>query len=309
MKIWVSGTIAFDIILDYPGIFSDQIDPKKLHSINLSFPVPEVKKTKGGTAGNIAYNLKMLGMEVGIIGAVGEDGQAMLRDYKKSSIDVSLIKASKKHNTPTAYIMTDQHDNQINAFYGGAMNERAKKPKVAGCDWPIIAPENPENMTMLAEHYQKHGKKYIFDPGQAIFVLNKRQLVKCLRGASILIGNDYEIEQVAKKSGLKRFKQVVYKTLGPKGTEIVFPNGEKKAIKAVKTKDLVDPTGAGDAYRAGLVKGISSGFDLVQSAQVASTAAVFAVESYGTQEHKFNYDIIVKRHNQNYNHSKIIKLK
>ena len=300
MVIRVSGSLAFDVILDYPGRFADQIDPGKVHTINLSFPVREVKKTVGGTAANIAFNLRLLGMETAIIGAVGRDGKELVLRYKKMGIDVGQLRVSKKLGTASAYIMTDRDDNQINAFYAGAMNEKCGLPKLGFCDWPIIAAENPDNMSRLARHYQKLQARYIFDPGQAIFVLKKSQVQACIKGASILIGNDYEIGQVQKILGKKKLSLVIYNTLGPKGSEIIFPNGKKKKIKAVKVTKVVDPTGAGDAYRAGLVKGIASGFDLVQAGQLGAAVAAFAVEKQGTQNHKFNYDIIVRRHNANF---------
>lgn len=300
MKIWVSGTIAYDIILDFPGRFAEQIDPKKIHVINLSFPVEEVKRTVGGTAANIAYNLSLLGMKVGIVGAVGEDGREIKQHYQSMGIDIKYLQVSKRYQTAASYIMTDRDDNQINAFYGGAMHERVKLPAVEGCDWSVVAAENAENMSRLASRYQKKRKRYIFDPGQAIFVLRPAQLANCLKGASIVVGNDYEIGVLMKKTGRKTFKAVVYKTLGPKGSEAIFPNNTKKKIGAVKAKKAVDPTGAGDAYRAGIIKGIAEGLDLVRAGQLGATAAVFAVEKYGTQNHWFNYDIIVKRHNKNF---------
>jgi len=301
MVIRVSGSLAFDIILDYPGRFADQVDPSKIHTINLSFRVDEVKKTVGGTAANIAYNLRLLDMNTAIIGVVGEDGTEFVSKLKQMGVDVSLLKVSKKLGTASAYIMTDRDDNQISAFFAGAMNEKCGLPQLGSCDWTIISPGNPDNMTRLARHYQKLKMRYIFDPGQAIFVLKKRQLAACIKGASILIGNDYEISLVQKMLGKKGFSLVTYKTLGPRGSEIIFPNGKKKKIGVVKAKKVVDPTGAGDAYRAGMIKGIASGYDLVQAGQLGATAATFAVEKQGTQNHKFNYGIIVKRHNRNFN--------
>lgn len=299
MTIFVSGTIAYDIILDYPGRFAEHINPAKARVMSLSFLVKNVKRSLGGTAGNIGYNLAMLGLTVELLAAVGKDGKEIIERYKSRSIGLELLKISNKP-TATAYIMTDSADNQIAGFYPGAMMERSALPELEPCDWPIIAAENPANMARLANHYQKTRHRYIFDPGQATTALDKQQILTCLKGASVLIGNDYEIDYTLRKVGRGKVSGVVIRTLGHKGSEIVFPNSKKVRVGIVKTNKAVDPTGAGDAYRAGLVKGIVSGLDLKRAAQLGATAAVFAAEKYGTQNHRFNYAILVKRHNRNF---------
>jgi len=300
MIIWVSGSIAYDIILDYPGRFADHIQPDNVHSINLSFLVSGVKKSAGGTAGNIAYNLAMLGLNAEIIGWVGSDGSSLRNIYQAMGIGVDHLKVSKRHQTASGYIITDRLDNQIAGFHPGAMMERLPLPKLEPCDWPIIAAENTKNMARLARHYQSTRHRYIFDPGQQIIALSKKEADICAKGASIIIGNDYEVDYLSRKLARKRFKAVVIRTLGPRGSEIVLPNTRRIRIGAVKTKKAVDPTGAGDAYRAGLVRGIVSDLDLKRAAQLGATAAVFAAEKYGTQNHEFNYAILVKRHNSNF---------
>lgn len=291
MKIWVSGTVAYDVILDYPGRFTEHINPEKVHVISLSFLVNAVKKSVGGTAANIAYSLNMLGERAAIIGTVGEDGRELVKKYQKLGIDISNLKISRKLGTATGYIMTDRDDNQIAGFYPGAMREKSALPKIKKGDLAIIAAEDPANMARLAQYFQKNKINYIFDPGQAITALSKKQMQICLRGASILIGNDYEIGVVGK------FRGITICTLGPKGSEIILPSGNRIRVGIVKPRKALDPTGAGDAYRAGLVKGIVTGLDLKRSAQLGATAAASAVEHYGTQNHRFNYGIIVKRHN------------
>ncbi|OGE79520.1 MAG: hypothetical protein A2751_00280 [Candidatus Doudnabacteria bacterium RIFCSPHIGHO2_01_FULL_46_14] len=331
MRIWVSGSLAYDIILDYQGKFADHIRPEKLHVISLSFLVRSVNKTIGGTAGNIAYSLAMLGMKPCLLAAVGEDGKEMLGRYGKLGISVKNIRISRLP-TAAAYIMTDSMDNQITGFHPGAMNEKIKLPKLKKNDWAIIAAENPRNMAALARHYQKNQIRYIFDPGQAITSLSKSQMRQCVSGAAIVIGNDYEIDNIFGKiksplpsppppdfakattgtrgegnkneflplEGGGKVGVVIIRTLGPKGSEIVCPNGKKIKIGVAQVKKSVDPTGAGDAYRAGLICGIMRGFDLKIAAQLGATSAAFAVEHYGTQNHHFNYGILVKRHNKNF---------
>src|SRR3989344_3742392 len=297
MKIFVSGSIAYDIILDYPGRFADHINPGKVHALSLSFTVSNVKKSIGGTARNIAYNLAMMGLKSELLTAVGADGIEILKQYRSMSIDIGLSKISKQP-TAAAYVMTDSVDNQISGFHPGAAMEAVKLPKVSSKDWAIIAAENPRNMTALARHYQKNNVKYIFDPGQAITALSKSQMRECIKGATIVVGNDYEIDYIFRSNAPQpplnlrgRVGGVIVRTLGPKGSEIIMPNGKKMKIGIAKAQNAVDPTGAGDAYRAGLMTGIVKGFDLKRSCQYGATAAVFAVEKYGTQNHKFNYDI------------------
>lgn len=316
MKVFVSGSIAYDIILDYPGRFVDDIDLKKIHALSVSFVLERAERTFGGTAGNIAYNLAMLKVPSALVGTVGVDGRDLLKRYKNMTIDIKLSRVSAKLGTSTAYIMTDRDDNQIAGFYPGAAQEKPSMPRAVGKDdLAIIAAENAKNMLALARHYQKIGHSYIFDPGQQVIAFSKSDLAACIRGANILIGNDYEMgvlernsafplfgkERVRSSSFAKRRRGgVLIRTLGPKGSEIIYPNGRKEKIGIAKPKRVVDPTGAGDAYRAGFIKGIMSGFDLKKSAQLGATAASFAIERYGTQNHKFSYNILVKRHNKNF---------
>ena len=300
MKIIVSGSIAFDIILDFPGKFSDHIDVEKIHSLSVSFLVDKVQKSIGGTAANIAYNLVSLGLKPELVGNVGTDGREILRRLSRMGAGTSGVRISKKFGTSTAFVMTDRVDNQISAFYVGAMREKVLFPKVTPKDWPIIAAADPKNMTALAKFYQKYHLRYIYDPGQQITALSSSQLREGVKGASIIVGNDYEISQLLKKLGRVKPSAIIFKTLGPRGSEIIYPNRRTVKVRAIASTRVVDPTGAGDAYRAGLIKGIVEGLDLERAAQLASTAAVFAVECYGTQNHKINYDIIRRRHNKNY---------
>src|SRR3989344_1699149 len=223
MKIFVSGSLAYDIILDYAGKFADHIKPEKLHVISLSFFVSSVKKTIGGTAGNIAYNLAMLGIRPSLLAAIGEDGKEILGRYGKLGLSVKNVKISRQP-TAAAYIMTDSVDNQITGFHPGAMMETVKLPKVSKNDWAIIAAENPANMVSLARHYQKNKIRYIFDPGQAITALSKSQISECVRGAAILIGNDYETSLIeeqltpARNPRPRISGRVMIRTFGSKGS-------------------------------------------------------------------------------------------
>lgn len=320
MKIWVSGSIAKDLIMDFPGRFRDFIDPKKIHVLNLSFAVSDLRENIGGTGANIAYNLSILGVKPSLLASVGEDGKDILRSYKRMSIDIRLSKVSKLP-TAAAYIITDKDDNQITGFHAGAMNEvRSRRPTVKKRDLAIVAAENSTNMINLVKHYQRKAVDYIFDPGQQITALSRQDLKIAITGAKVLIGNDYEIgliqrslrgvrrggrgsnpnEIAALASRLARNDDfVVVRTLGPKGSEILS-GGRRIKIGIAKPKGVLDPTGAGDAYRAGFLKGLVLGYNLKQCGQLGATVASFAVEEYGTQNHGFSKLDIQTRYFKNF---------
>jgi len=315
MKLWVSGSIALDLIMDFPGRFKDYIDPGKIHILNLSFEVSTLKQNIGGCAANIAYNLALLGERPEILGSIGRD-QIWIRDYfRRLGIGVRYLKISRKLATAKAYIITDKNDNQIAGFYAGAAQDPISLPIASRLgDWAVIAPENPKNMVKLARFYARRKINYIFDPGQQITSLSKKDLAVGLASAKVLIGNDYEIglilsslrgrkaAAISNPLGLLRFARndiAIVRTLGPRGSEII--TGRRKIkIGIAKPKKVFDPTGAGDAYRAGFLKGCILGYDLKACGQLGATGASYAVEKYGTQNHKFSWASLVKRYNQNF---------
>ncbi|MBI4050823.1 MAG: carbohydrate kinase family protein [Candidatus Doudnabacteria bacterium] len=317
-QIFVSGSIARDLIMDFPGRFADYIHPDKIHVLNVSFAVDNLKENLGGTAANICYNLALLGERPKIVSNLGSDQTELLSYFKKLGLDTRYIEISKSLRTAAAHIITDKDDNQITGFHAGAMNaHRAKMPNAKKGDWAVIAAENPKNMVRLAEHYQRNQVNYIFDPGQQITALAKSELRIAIRGARVLIGNDYEISlimsslrgrkavAISSPPGLLprlaagRNDIVLVKTLGPKGSEILAV-GRKIRIGVAKPRRVVDPTGAGDTYRAGFLKGLILGYNLKVCGQLGATVASFAVEEYGTQEHKFTWLDIVIRYNRNF---------
>lgn len=292
MNILVSGSIARDVIMDFPGRFKDFIDPKKIHVLSLSFAVENLKENSGGTAANICYNLAMLGEKPKILGGLGKDGIEIRNNLQKLGIKTENLNISKYRQTATAYIITDKDDNQIAGFHAGAMMEQTKLPKVKKGDWAVIAAENTANMVKLAKYYARQGVNYIFDPGQQITALGNRELEIGIRGAKVLIGNDYEIGLLKKR--VKFDVPILIKTLGPRGSE--FYCGRKKIkIGIAKPRRVVDPTGAGDAYRAGLLKGLVLGYDLERCGCLGAAVASYAVEKYGTQNHKFTWREIEQR--------------
>ncbi len=311
LNILVSGSLAIDRIMDFPGYFRDHILPDKIHNLNVAFNISELRENFGGCAGNIAYNLALLGERPVVLATAGNDFEAYEKWFKKQSaggfnINLSQVKIIKNKPTASAYIITDKDDNQITGFNMGAMsiprgkfNEKLLKSSLA-----IVSPGNISDMENYARTYQKKKVKYIFDPGQAMTALSKEVLKMASEGAEIVIGNDYEIELLKKRTGwtedklLDKVKRLII-TKGDKGSEIISSAGAVK-IKAVKAKRLADPTGAGDAYRAGLIKGLVMGWPLEKCAKLASAVASYAVEKYGTQNYCFTWKDLEGRYKKTY---------
>ncbi len=323
-EIFVSGSIARDTIMDFPGRFAEHIDPSKIHILNVSFGINRLEVNIGGTAANICYNLALLGEKPRILGGLGREEVGIRNYLAERGVDTRYIVISKKLSTATAYIITDRDDNQITGFYAGAMNEPMELPRVKKGDWGIIAAENPRNMIKLAKHYASKGVNYIFDPGQQITALTKTELETGIKGARVLIGNDYEIGVITRRLSLRgsatggdeaipwavrlllrpprrtdRNDIVIVRTLGPKGSEITAGNRRIK-IGIAKPRRVLDPTGAGDAYRAGFLKGLVLGYNLRRCGELGAAVASFAVEKYGTQNHRFKWGGVVIRRKRNF---------
>lgn len=295
MSIIVSGSLAYDRIMDFPEYFSDHILPEKLHVLNISFTVNGMVERLGGTAGNIAYALSLLGEKPIILATVGHDYHRYFESLAKKNIASDSIKIIEEEFTASAYITTDRADNQITGFNPGAM----KYPSCFDFDRVnpqesivIIAPGNLEDMINYPRSCKSRGIDYIFDPGQSLPMWNAQELIRCIDGSRILISNDYELELVINKTGLNRKKllektKTIITTLGEMGSRVCTPDREID-IPAAEAKEVLDPTGAGDAYRAGLIKGLTEGRGIEQCAVMGSVCASFAVECYGTQEYHFS---------------------
>lgn len=286
--------------MDYPGRFADHIDPTKLHVISLSFAVRSLELSYGGTAGNIAYNLALLGLRAEVVSSIGRDGAEYLARLRKLGLGVRCVQAAKDTVTAGAYIITDRSDNQITGFFPGAMLKPVILPAAGQGDTAIVAADAPGNMRRLAAHYLKNGVPYIFDPGQQITALGNAEIRRMARHAAVVVGNDYEMALIAKQAGLRREpRQVFVTTLGPKGS-LIEQDGAKYRIPPAKAGRVVDPTGAGDAWRAGFIFGWTAGRPLTECGRLGSTVAVYAVENQGTQAHRFNLRGIKKRYWENF---------
>lgn len=316
--ITVTGSLAFDYIMDYPGVFSEHIMPDKIHQINLSFLVNKLSKQKGGTAGNIAYNLALLNSPISILGAAGSDFAEYGDFLKNAGVDISSIKIIGEESTSSAYIMTDKSDNQITAFYPGAMSENASL-SIPQSDFVVISPNSPDAMVKFTKECQKKKIKYMLDPGMQLPSLGVADLKEMVAGSTILIGNDYEIALLCDKLGITSPKllgqvEILIITLGKKGSTIQTKIQTKSAnipfrhsysdtvseIRAAKPSEVLDPTGAGDAYRAGFLAGYMKNLDLKVCGQMGSTAACYAIEKYGTTSHKFTTEEFCERYRDNF---------
>ena len=295
MNIIVSGSLAYDRIMDFPGYFSDHILPEKIHVLNVCFQVNSMKEKFGGTAGNIAYALTLMGEKPGVSATIGHDYHRYFEWLAKNGISTENIKIIEDEFTASAYITTDKADNQITGFHPGAMKYSSSmdfsklNPKET---LVIVSPGNLEDMVNYPRACKARGIDYIFDPGQSLPMLDAKDLVQAIDGCRILISNDYEMDLIMSKTNLnkeallRRAKAIIV-TLGELGSRVSMPDAEIR-IPAVKPKKVEDPTGAGDSYRGGLISGLIRGKDIEQCARMGSVCASFAVECYGTQEYRFS---------------------
>jgi adenosine kinase len=302
MNIIVAGSLAYDRIMDFPGHFADHILPEKIHVLNVCFQVNGVKEKFGGTAGNIAYALTLMGEKPAIASAVGHDHRSYLEWLTRNGVSIENIKVVEDEFTASAYITTDQADNQITGFNPGAMKHSSPLDfdrLNARETLLIVSPGNLEDMVSYPRACKARGIDYIFDPGQSLPMLDAKDLVQAIDGCRILISNDYELDLIMSKTGLTREVLLrragaVIVTLGELGSRVSTIEDDVR-IPAVQPRKVEDPTGAGDAYRGGLISGLVRGMDLAQSARLGSVCASFAVECYGTQEYRFTTEEFSER--------------
>lgn len=303
MQIYISGSLAFDRIMNFPDKFSNHILPDKIHILNVCFLVDGMDERFGGTGGNIAYNLALLGEKPVLLSQVGKDFASYDTWLQKHGISVEGIRTVDQEFTAGAYITTDQSDNQITGFNPGAMKypsqyDMTKVDTAEGIG--IISPGNLGDMMDHPKYYRENGIPFIFDPGQQIPAFSGEQLAEAFDGAEILITNDYELEMVLKATGMTKdevIDNVAYliTTLGENGS-VVNCKGEETAVASVPVSDVLDPTGAGDAFRSGLLKGLAMGKTVVEAAKLGSVCAAYAVEHKGTQEHAFSMEEFTNRY-------------
>lgn len=306
--ILVTGSLAYDMIMDFPGAFAEHINPDKIHMLNVSFLVEEMRKGFGGTAGNIAYNLSLLGIRSTILAIVGADFISYKEFLDKNEVDTSYIRIVNNLFTSTAFGITDKKDNQIWGFYSGAdmLTDNLSIFDVKGkVDLGVIAPHNPRAMIKFAREYTKEKIPYVFDPGMQLPWLDKGDLQIGITGAKIVIGNDYEISLIKKKLGLSdedglgKSDQIIITTLAQEGSTIEYQS-KKYQIPKAAVRTAADPAGAGDAYRAGFIAGYMRGLAIDVCGRMGSVASSYTVEKYGTTTHTYTMDDFVRRYMENF---------
>lgn len=296
MKIFISGSLAYDRIMDFPGHFADHILPHKIHVLNVCFNISGLVEKFGGTAANISYSLALLGECPEIVATAGDDFGHYELWLQKNGLSVGRIKRISGVLTAGAYITTDLDDNQITAFNPGAMAYDADLPALdgnIGQTLVFLAPGNKKDMRAFADLSRQNGVPFLFDPGQSLNSWQGGELREAVRGALCFVSNEYELSLFLQMTGwtmqkLYREVQVVITTQGPEGS-ILDLCGEKTLVPSVPVRQVCDPTGAGDAFRGGLLKGLAMGLDWLTCCQMGSVAAAYAVEHYGTQEHHFDW--------------------
>lgn len=314
MAIIVSGSLAYDYIMDFPDRFKNHILPNQIHILNVSFVVEKLQKSWGGTAGNIAYTIKMLGGEPIMLSALGTDAADYLSHFAKHQISTQYIYKDETKLSASAYITTDVDDNQITAFYAGPLNNAVKisvpKATQAG-QIALISPNSKEGMVKHLREARENGYKVVFDPGQQITVFKEAELQQLIDQSDFLVGNDYEIKLMQERTGwdTQEFLEdgrILITTLGERGSVISEKDNDPIEIKPCAPLSVDDPTGAGDAYRAGFFTAYEKGLDLKTCGQVGAVAASYAVETYGTQKHQFTLGEFCERYFKTYNEKLIL---
>jgi adenosine kinase len=291
MQTLICGSLAFDTIMVFQDKFKNHILPDKIHALSVAFYVPEMRREFGGTAGNIAYNLQLLEGKPLMMATVGEDFSTYANWLNKNNLKTTHIKTIAGSFTAQAFITTDIDDNQITAFHPGAMVESHQNSvkDAANIKLAIIAPDGRDGMFQHAKECFDAGIPFLFDPGQGLPMFNGEELLHFIEMATYLAVNDYESQVIQDKTGLN-LEQLASKvkafivTLGGQGSHI-YADGQRFEVPCVKADKIVDPTGCGDAYRAGLLYGMAQGWDWPTCGRLASTMGAIKIASRGGQNH------------------------
>jgi len=304
MNLFISGSLAYDRIMDFPGRFVDHILPEKIHVLNVCFNINGLVEKFGGTAGNIAYSLAVLGESPFIVATWGGDFSAYEKWLDQNSLPTACIKAIPSVLTACAYITTDLDDNQITAFNPGAMAFEADLPALDGSSMVFIGPGNKMDMKNFSQKARLADVPFFFDPGQSLNIWNGDELQEAVEGALCFISNDYELSLFLRMTGwamrdLYEAAEVVITTKGSDGA-MIDTGGDRLLIPAVPVRNVVDPTGAGDAFRAGVLKAKTMNLPWDIACKMGAAVASFSVEHYGTQEHSFNWEQFRERYSSTY---------
>jgi adenosine kinase len=302
MRTLICGSLAFDTIMVFPDRFARHILPEQTHMLSVSFQITDMRREWGGCAGNIAYNLHALGGDPVVMGTLGTDGGAYRERLRTLGIAIDGVRVIDDAYTAQAFIITDHDDNQITAFHPGAMNRShvAHVDDVADVGLGIVSPDGKEGMTQHAAEFAARGTPFVFDPGQGLPLFDGKELAQIIEHASYLTVNDYEAKLLADRTGwsiadiAERVDGLVV-TMGGEGS-IIHAGGATYAIPAVRPSAIVDPTGCGDAYRAGLLYGIANEWDWESTGKLASVMGTIKIECRGGQNHVIDRDTIALRY-------------
>jgi len=301
MSTLICGSMAYDTIMVFRDRFKNHILPDQLHILNVAFLVPDMRREFGGCAGNIAYTLQMLGGDARIMATVGDDFAPYDDRLQRLGLSQDHIRTVPGSFTAQAFITTDLDDNQITAFHPGAMNHSHENHvgDAAGVKLGIVAPDGREGMIQHAREFHEAGIPFIFDPGQGLPMFDGAELGEFVRLAQYVTVNDYEAQMLQERTGKKleelaKLVSAVVVTLGAKGA-LVHAGGKQIAIPSVKPEAVLDPTGCGDAFRAGLLYGLASGADWELTGRLASLMGSLKIACRGGQNHRFGRDEVAER--------------
>jgi adenosine kinase len=296
MSALICGSVAFDSVMVFQGRFRDHILPDRIHLLNVSFLVPSLKRNYGGCAGNIAYNLALLGGRGAPMATVGHDFAPYGEWLRERSVDLTHVHTVEHEFTAQAFITTDLDDNQITAFHPGAMSHSHlnRVPDGAGITLGIVAPDGRDGMVQHAAQFAEAGIPLLFDPGQGLPMFGGQELLDFIGKSTWIAVNDYEGQMLAERTGLSlrdiaRRVRALIVTRGAEGS-VIHADGREIVIPAVRPEAIVDPTGCGDAYRAGLIHGLQNGLDWETTGRVASLMGSIKIAHSGTQHHRFTRD-------------------
>ena len=305
----ICGSLAYDTIMVFQDQFKNHILPDKVHILNVSFLVPRMRREFGGCAGNIAYNLKLLGGDPVPMATVGQDFAPYREHFEACGIRLDHVKELGDLFTAQAFITTDLDDNQITAFHPGAVMRSYENHvrDVADVGFGIVGPDGYEAMLQNAREFAEAGIPFIFDPGQAMPLFNGRELTQMIEQATYVTVNDYESNLLQDKTGLSTAQiaervQAYIITRGPQGSEVHARGGEMQ-IPAATAMRVVDPTGCGDAYRAGLIFGWMNGMDMATTGRIASLMGALKIEHLGPQNQRFDYEEFAEQFRQQFGYA------
>lgn len=308
-KIIISGSLAIDQIMIFDELFKDLIDPDNLDVLSMTCWIRKIRRTYGGTAGNIAYSLALLKESPVLLASIGKEERGYMEQLESMGVDTSEVHYSDQ-STAMFNVLTDGNDCQVAGFYPGACEDSSTLNFKRFKDRPfifLISPHDPIQMVKQAAECKQYGLRLCFDIGQQALVLTKQELLDSIAAAEVLMANDYEMRVIAKKTGLSRKEiakmvDVCVVTLGADGCLVYTKKNKWESVKvtALEVDNIVEPTGAGDAFRAGFLYGYVRNWDPVECAQLGSTIASFAIEHHGTQEHTFTWADVKKRYKKHY---------